>query len=294
MAYNFGGYGGGYGGMFGFPMMQQFGGQRFGGKSMQAYGQPAMSGGSFQDPRMQQFGRQMAPSYQGGMPQGGQFAGMPSQQSMNSDAQMRANYMRGGGGGGMFAPPQMSGLNPNFAGRQMSTPNQMQTGGQFNPMMGSQTNPTMPMQNPAISDGNMETYTPQTPTTQPAAQPQQSFEQFAATLNGSGMTSGQINDAYQKSIQPPPSNFWQNVGPGGTQNPYPNAGAQPFPSNWGQQSFGFDPRSLAGQQVTGDKGWYYGRDAIGRQINNQGDAYATFRGAADGFNRSRPWNGGGM
>lgn len=277
MAYNFGGYGGGYGGMFGFPMMQQFGGQRFGPQSMQAYGQPAMSGGSFQDPRMQQFGRQMAPSYQGGMPQGGQFAGMPSQQSMNSDAQMRANYMRGGGGGGMFAPPQ----------------GQLQTGGQFNPMTGSQ-NLQAPRQMPQMSSGNMEQFTPQTPTTQPAAQPQQSFEQFAATLNGSGMTSGQINDAYQKSIQPQATNFWQNVGPGGTQNPYPNAGAQPFPSNWGQQSFGFDPRSLAGQQVTGDKGWYYGRDAIGRQINNQGDAYATFRGAADGFNRSRPWNGGGM
>jgi hypothetical protein len=115
--------------------------------------------------------------------------------------------------------------------------------------------------------------------------PQQSFDQFAQTLQGSGLTSGAMQDAYQKSLQPQSTDFTRNVGPGGTQNPYPNSGPQPFPSNWGQQTFGFDPRSMAGKTVGKDMGWYYGQDAIGRQINNAGDAYPTFRGAADGFNR---------
>lgn len=124
--------------------------------------------------------------------------------------------------------------------------------------------------------------------TQPAQQPQQSFEQFAATLGNNGMTSGQMQDAYQKSLQPQ-TNFWGNVGPGGTQNPYPTMGDQPFNPAWGKQTFNFDPRSMAGKQVTGDLGWYYGRDAIGRTINNQGDAMAGFSRPADGFQRSRPW-----
>lgn len=161
-----------------------------------------------------------------------------------------------------------------------------EVGGQFNPMTGSQ-NLQAPRQMPQMSSGNMEQATPQT---QPITQPQQTFEQFAATMGNNGMTSGQLNDAYQKSIQQQsaPTNFWANVGPGGTQNPFPGK-QQPFPSQWGNQTFGFDPKSMAGKQVTGDLGWYYGRDAIGRTIGQDGNAMAGFSGAADGFNRSRPW-----
>lgn len=161
-----------------------------------------------------------------------------------------------------------------------------QTGGSFNPMVGSQMQPTPQMSQPFQSTQQ------QAPMQQ--ARPQQSFEDFASTLSGSGMTSGQMNDLYQKQLAkasaPAPTNFWQNVGPGGTQNPFPQS-PQPFPSQWGNQTFNFDPKSMAGKQVTGDLGWYYGRDAIGRQINNQGDAVAGFSSPADGFQRSRPWFG---
>lgn len=120
---------------------------------------------------------------------------------------------------------------------------------------------------------------------QPAPAPQQqSFEQFAATLGNNGMTSGQMQDAYQKSLQPASTNFWANTGVG-TQKP---AGFV-TPPQWGTQTYGFDPKAMAGKQVTGDLGWYYGRDAIGRTINNQGDAVAGFSRPADGFQRSRPW-----
>lgn len=121
----------------------------------------------------------------------------------------------------------------------------------------------------------------------PQQAPQQSFEQFASTLANSGMTSGQMQDAYQKSLQPAATNFWGNVGPGGTQNPYPQ-NPNWTPPQWGQQTFGFDPRSMAGKTVSKDLGWYYGQDAIGRQINNQGDAVPTFTPAQDGFNRTNP------
>jgi len=128
----------------------------------------------------------------------------------------------------------------------------------------------------------------------PQQPPQQSFDQFQQTIGqGSGMTYGQMQDAYQKSIAPqsaPNGIFNGNIGPGGTANPYPN-NPNPFPSNWGQQTFGFDPRAMAGKQVTGDMGWYYGRDAIGRTINNQGDAAPSFSGPASGPGRSRPWFG---
>ena len=118
-----------------------------------------------------------------------------------------------------------------------------------------------------------------------SAPQQQSFEQFAATLGNNGMTSGQINDLYQKSLQPQSgTNFWANTGVG-TQQP---AGFQ-TPENWGKQTYGFDPRAMAGKQVGADMAWYYGRDAIGRNINNQGDAVAGFTGPADGFQRRRPW-----
>lgn len=122
---------------------------------------------------------------------------------------------------------------------------------------------------------------------QQAQAPQQSFEQFAQTLGNSGMTSGQMQDAYQKSLQPAATNFWGNVGPGGTQNPYPQ-NPNWTPPQWGQQTFGFDPRSMAGKTVSKDLGWYYGQDAIGRTINNQGDAVPTFTPAQDGFNRTNP------
>ena len=243
----------------------------------------------------------------------GGYAGMPGQSAMNSDAMMRQNFMRSGmarfgGRGGMFGSfqngPQGGGGSYRYAiepelgnmtkpmmmqGPQMSTGYSVnepmpQTGGSFNPMVGSQMS--------QMSQPYQATQQ-QAPVQQ--ARPQQSFEDFASTLSGSGMTSGQMNDLYQKQLAkasaPAPTNFWQNVGPGGTQNPFPQS-PQPFPQNWGQQRFNFDPRSLAGQQVTGDLGWYYGRDAIGRTINAQGDAVPTFRSPADGFQRTRPWFGG--
>lgn len=265
----------------------------------------------------------MSTGYQQSAPSG--FAGAPTQANMDADAQMRARYMSGGQpamaysspvqqptaptNGGFTPPYQM----PIFTGQQNTSEGWWRNagqprggippvGGQFNPMVGSQTNPTMPSQGPVMSSDNMEQFNPSTqpmgnqaqsqaPQTQAPQQsraPQQTFEQFAATMGENGMTSGQLNDAYQKSIQPQATNFWGNVGPGGTQNPFPGK-TQPFPSQWGNQTFGFDPRALAGQQVTGDKGWYYGRDAIGRTIGNDGSAMAGFGGAADGFNRSRPW-----
>lgn len=242
--------------------------------------------------------------------QGG-YGGMPSQSAMNSDEMMRQNFMRSGmarfGGRGMFGGfqggpqggPQMStGYTVNeqapqgFMWQQGATPGNPVYG--MNPQMSqpyqSNMNKPMMMQGPQMSQPFQSTQQ-QAPVQQ--ARPQQSFEDFASTLSGSGMTSGQMNDLYQKQIAKAsaPTNFWQNVGPGGTQNPFPQS-PQPFPQNWGQQRFNFDPRSLAGQQVTGDLGWYYGRDAIGRQINAQGDAVPTFRSPADGFQRTRPWFGG--
>lgn len=180
----------------------------------------------------------------------GGFAGMGGQASQNDEA-MRQRAM--------------GGQQP-----QMSAPYSQQA---------PQTNQPMPTQGMAALN-------------KPMQQPQQSFEQFAQTLNGSGMTSGQMQDAYQKSIQPASTqpNFWGNVGPGGTQNPFPG-NSQPFPSNWGQQTFGFDPKSMAGKTVGKDMGWYYGQDAIGRNVNNQGNAVPSFGPPADGFQRRRPWMG---
>lgn len=172
-----------------------------------------------------------------------------------------------------------------------------QTGGSFNPMVGSQFDQGFMVRNNGATFNGPQMSQPYQATQQQApmqqARPQQSFEDFASTLSGSGMTSGQMNDLYQAQIAKAsaPTNFWQNVGPGGTQNPFPQS-PQPFPQNWGQQRFNFDPRSLAGQQVTGDLGWYYGRDAIGRTINAQGDAVTGFSRPADGFQRTRPWFGG--
>lgn len=111
----------------------------------------------------------------------------------------------------------------------------------------------------------------------------QTLEQFTASLGNAGQyTPGQISDMYAKQSQP--TNFWANTGVG-TQQP----NGFTTPANWGQQTYGFDPRAQAGKKVGNDMGWFYGRDAIGRTINNQGDAVAGFSSAADGFNRSRPW-----
>ena len=202
------------------------------------------------------------------------------------------NGPQGGGGSYRYAiEPELGNMTKPMMmqGPQMSTGYSVnepmpQTGGSFNPMVGSQMS--------QMSQPYQATQQ-QAPVQQ--ARPQQSFEDFASTLSGSGMTSGQMNDLYQKQLAkasaPAPTNFWQNVGPGGTQNPYPTMGEQPFNPAWGKQTFGFDPRSMAGKQVTGDLGWYYGRDAIGRTINNQGDAVPTFSAPADGFQRRRPWMG---
>lgn len=133
---------------------------------------------------------------------------------------------------------------------------------------------------------NQQAAQPQAP-----QQPQQSFEQFQQTLgNGSGMTYGQQQDAYQKSLQPQNGIYNGNIGPGGTQNPYPG-NPNPFPAAWGQQTYGFDPKAMAGKQIGADMGWFYGRDSIGRTVGNDGTAMAGFSPPADGFQRRRPWMG---
>ena len=165
---------------------------------------------------------------------------------------------------------------------------QPQMSGEFQGGMSQGKN--MPMQAPDSVPG----FAVNQSASAPQQAPQQSFEQFSSTLGNSGMTSGQMQDAYQKSLQQAsaPTNFWGNVGPGGTQNPFPQT-PNWTPPQWGQQTFGFDPRSMAGKQVTGDLGWYYGRDAIGRTIGNDGSAMAQPRPAADGFNRFNPaWQRG--
>ncbi len=246
--------------------------------------------GGFQQPQMQ-YGR----------PQGGYGRQMSTGFMQQRSPQMSTGYSvqeqapQSGGYSG-YIPPQWPIFPPQTttseggwtaAGRpsgiinppQMSNPYQVQ---EQAPQDMSQLNKPAMMQGPQMSTGNSMQQAPQ-----------QTFEQFAQTLGNNGMTSGQMQDAYQKSIQQAsaPTNFWSNVGPGGTQNPFPQT-PQPFPSNWGNQTFGFDPRSMAGKQVTGDLGWYYGRDAIGRTINNQGDAVANFGRPADGYQRTNPWQRG--
>lgn len=249
---------------------------------------------------------------------GGQFPQYGQQPNYGSRMGAGMNY--GGGnsvnyqprGGGFQADPGVSTMNQRFPVNRYQAPQQGfgPQGFTGNEWMGGQQQPMGNSfafsQAPQMSDE----YRRSDPQTQPVqagdsapgfsvnqrmAPPQsnstQSFEQFASTLGDSGMTSGQMQDAYQKSIQPQSTNFWGNVGPGGTQNPYPGAGAQPFNPAWGNQTFGFDPRAMAGKQVTGDLGWYYGRDAIGRNINNAGDAVPSFGAPADGFQRRRPWMG---
>lgn len=138
---------------------------------------------------------------------------------------------------------------------------------------------------------------------QMASQPVNRYQPALATTGDTpiaGMSAAALNDPnlpmmYRKQLQAqfgtgmpqaPQTNFWANTG-AGTQRPP----GFPTPPEWGQQTYGFDPRAMAGKQVTGDLGWYYGRDAIGRTINNQGDAVPSFSAPADGFQRRRPWMG---
>jgi hypothetical protein len=152
--------------------------------------------------------------------------------------------------GGLFADPRMQQFNRQ--GPQMSSPN--------------------------VEQGrNMISQAPQ-------QAPQQSFEQFQQTLGNNGMSSGAMHDAYQKSLQPQSINFGQNTGVG-TQKP---PGFNPDPA-WGNQTYGFDPKAMAGKTVGQDMAWYYGQDSVGRPINNQGDAYSQFRSPADGYQRTNPW-----
>lgn len=117
-----------------------------------------------------------------------------------------------------------------------------------------------------------------------------------------GMSAAALNDPYLPAMyrkqlqeqgiqsastpnagQPQQPNFWQNTGVGTQQIPgYGNPA-------WGPQTYGFDPRSMAGKTVGQDMAWYYGQDAVGRPVNAAGDAYAQFRSPADGFQRTRPW-----
>jgi hypothetical protein len=203
-----------------------------------------------------------------------------------------------------FAP----GYDPNAPDRGMGSMMRGTGATPGNPMYGQ--NPQMQQmwgQRPAMSGGmfgdpRMQQFQRPTPTqqipqqaqaaVQPQQQlqnitppPQQSFEQFQQTFanGGAGMSTGQMQDMYQKSLQPASTNFWGNAGVG-TQKP---PGFQ-TPAAWGTQTYGFDPRSLSGKQVTPDMAWYYGRDSIGRNINQAGDAYASFN-PAFGGGRSRPW-----
>lgn len=245
--------GGGYGQS---PMQGSFG-------NRQAYGGQGMSyqprGGGFQ------YQPQMSGEFQGGQPEYRLGAGAPRYGPTNDPN--RIDLM---GFGPQAQAPQPA---------QKSWGGQGFTGMEF--MGGRQQQP--PMQTPGFDV--MQRQAPVQPFQPP--QPQgQSFEQFAQTLGNSGMTSGQMQDLYAKQSQGN-YNFGANTGVG-TQRP---AGFTP-PDTWGPQTYGFDPRSMAGKNVTKDLGWYYGMDAVGRPINDQGDAYSQFRSPADGYQRTNPWQKG--
>lgn len=227
-----------------------------------------MNGGGYggqQNPSMGSFGNRQTYGNQAFMPQRGGFQYQPQTGGEMSYTQR-------------MPVPQFNPMNSQPQGKSLADFSNQNVAG-FSGLLGQ---PQQAQEAPGFMVNQRNDVQP------PPQPPQQSFEQFAATLGNNGMTSGQMQDAYQKSLQPQ-TNFWGNVGPGGTQNPYPTMGDQPFNPAWGKQTFNFDPRSMAGKQVTGDLGWYYGRDAIGRTINNQGDAVAGFSRPADGFQRSRPW-----
>lgn len=250
------------------------GGGQFPQYGQNSYGRMGGYGQSYApDPRMAQFQPMRVQD-------GGQNSSIPSWANQNQS-------------GGFPVPPQM----PIFPGQTTTSEGGWATAGQprgginppqisgpFNPMVGSQMNKPMPMEGPQMSAPNVQTQTPMSAPMQ-QQRPQQSFEQFAQTLGNNGMTSGQMQDAYQKSISSQSSpNFWANTGVG-TQKP---AGFS-TPPQWGNQTYGFDPRSMAGKTVGQDMAWYYGQDSVGRNINNAGDAVANGRVPADGFQRRAPW-----
>lgn len=249
--------------------------------------------------------------------QAGGYGGMPSQAAMNSDAMMRQNFMRGGmgrfGGRGMFGgfqggPQTSMGSFADPRVQQFNRQIPMEGGGGWPQTGGNQFNLGAPRQIPQMSNPYQVSQEPQAPQIQAPemsrphqlnqgllqqqapvqqARPQQSFEDFASTLSGSGMSSGQMNDLYQQQLQKtaaPPTNFWQNTGVG-TQKP----NGFVTPPSWGQQTYGFDPMSMVGKTVGRDMGWYYGMDSVGRQVNNRGEAVPTFRTPADGYQRRAPW-----
>lgn len=201
-------------------------------------------------------------------------------------------------------------------GPQSTVQNQMpQTGGPFNPMIGGGY---MAGRGPGPQTGGMEpkpTYTlgqgapiyaptpgdPYSETLQgwsgsgisdpnPQVPIQQNGSGMAKPMvetGVAGMGSAAMNDPnlpmmYRQQAQA--KGIWQPPGMGN-----PNAPAQP-PAP--PQNKPFDPRAFAGQTVTPEQAWYYGQDAIGRKINNQGDAYASFSNPADGFARTRGYFGG--
>ena len=103
--------------------------------------------------------------------------------------------------------------------------------------------------------------------TQAAQAPQQSFDDFSRTLAPGSMSMGQMQDLYAAKQK---------------------ASGPAFPEGWKRGDTSFDPQGMAGKTVTQDNAWYYGQDAVGRPINNAGDAYAQFNPAAGG-GRNRPW-----
>lgn len=207
-----------------------------------------------------------------------------------------------------------------------------QTGGPFNPMIGGgymagrgpgpqtggmEPKPTYtlgqgsPIYNPNPNDPNSldlggwsSNEIPGSPVNQAAQNGSAQAPQLATTGNTpiAGMGAAALNDPnlpmmYRQQLQaqfgvgmPQQPNKGYNFGTYG-QAPVPQANQ--FPPGWGPQDMGFNPRGMAGTNVQGNQAWYYGRDAVGRPINNQGDAYAQFSGAADGFSRARPWISGG-
>ena len=130
---------------------------------------------------------------------------------------------------------------------------------------GPQMNPGMQM--PEMSTPHSFVRPQQAMPTQAAQAPQQSFDDFSRTLAPGSMSMGQMQDLYAAKQK---------------------ASGPAFPEGWKRGDTSFDPQGMAGKTVTQDNAWYYGQDAVGRPINNAGDAYAQFNPAAGG-GRNRPW-----
>ena len=194
-------------------------------------------------------------------------------------------------------------------GPQSTVQNQMpQTGGPFNPMIGGGY---MAGRGPMPQTGGMEpkpTYTlgQGAPIYGPTSDPntltlngfggEQSAPGFPVNQNGSGMAKPMVDTGVagmgSAAMNDPnlPMMYRQQAQAKGIWQP-PGAPTQP-PAGQPPVNKPFDPRAFAGQNVSQDQAWYYGQDAVGRPINNQGDAYATFRNPADGFARTRGYFGG--